>query len=71
MNEGGLPTHQKRSFIAEEYLTEEIHLNCTDKKCLVAGSSSLNKLSRFFDKVIEKHHYRREKSVGQERRRAI
>ncbi len=51
--------HQKRSFLAEEYLTEEIHLNCQDEKSLMAGSSALNKLSRFFDKVVEKQFYRR------------
>lgn len=56
---GGLPVHQKRSFLAEEYLTEEIHLNCQDEKSLMAGSSALNKLSRFFDKVVEKQFYRR------------
>ncbi len=68
--------HQKRSFIAEEYLTEEIHLNCQDEKALLPGSSALNKLSRFFDKVIEKQFYRRDKSIsaavaGQEQRRRV
>jgi len=58
----GLPVHQRRSHIAEEYATEEIHLNCTDERSIVAGSSALNKLSRFFDKVVEKQFYRREKS---------
>ncbi len=75
---GGLPVHQRRSSIAEEYLTEEIHLNCTDEKSLVAGSSALNKLSRFFDKVIDKQFYKRDKSQDlqapmqqqQQRRRA-
>ena len=71
MSDSGLPVHQKRSFIAEEYLTEEIHLSCNDERALVAGSSALNKLSRFFDKVIEKQFYRREKSVPQERRRML
>jgi hypothetical protein len=33
-------------------VTEEIHLNCTDAKSLMAGSSASNKLSRFFDKVL-------------------
>ncbi len=43
-----LPTHQiRRSFIADEYLTEEIHLNCNDERCLAAGSTSANKLSRY------------------------
>ena len=76
----GLPlSSPRRSFIAEEYLTEEIHLNCRDEKALLAGSSSLNKLSRFFDKVIEKQFYRRDKSATgggpgsqhEQRRRAL
>lgn len=46
-NESGiLPVHQKRSFIADEYLTEEIQVNCTDDKSLAAGSTASNKLSR-------------------------
>ena len=36
----------KRSFIADEYLAEEIHLNCNDERSLVAGSTSANKLAR-------------------------
>ena len=50
-NRGSLPVHQKRSHVAEDYGTEEIHLNCTDTKSTVPGSSASNKLSRFFDKV--------------------
>lgn len=72
VSSNALPVHQKRSYIAEEYLTEEIHLNCSDEKSLVAGSSAANKLSRFFDKVIENQFHRREKSAGpsgNERRR--
>ena len=37
----------KRSIIADEYLAEEIHLNCNDERSLVAGSTSANKLARF------------------------
>ena len=72
-----LPRHQRRSYIAEEYGTEEIHLKCTDEKSLMPGSSASNKLSRFFDKVIEKQFYKRDKSgsfgstPGQERRRLV
>ena len=51
---------QRRSYIAEEFGTEEIHLNCTDEKSLLPGSSASNKLARFFDKVIERQFYRRE-----------
>jgi len=54
-----LPVRQQRkSWIAEEFGTEEIHLNCTDDKSLIPGSSSSNKLARFFDKVIERQFYR-------------
>jgi len=50
-----LPVRQHRkSYIAEEFGAEEIHLNCTDEKSLIAGTSSSNKLARFFDKVIER-----------------
>ena len=49
--------HQRRSHVAEDYSAEEIHLNGTDAKSLMPGSSASNKLSRFFDKVIEKHFY--------------
>ena len=71
-----LPVHQRRSYVAEEYGTEEIHLKSTDEKALMPGSSASNKLSRFFDKVIEKQFYRRDKSgsvgsSGQERRRLV
>ena len=71
-----LPVHQRRSYVAEEYGTEEIHLKGTDEKSLVPGSSASNKLSRFFDKVIEKQFYRRDKSgsfgsTGHDRRRLV
>ena len=46
-----LPTHQRRSDIAEEFGTEEIHINCNDPSALGAGSSAATKLSRFFDKA--------------------
>lgn len=64
--DGGLPVHQRRSFIAEEYLTEEIQLNCHDEKALTAGSSNSNKMARFFDKVIEKTFFRRENSQSRD-----
>ena len=51
--------HQRRSHVAEDHGAEEIHLNGTDAKSLIPGSSASNKLSRFFDKVIEKHFYAR------------
>lgn len=59
---GSLPVHQRRSDIAEDHVSEEIHLNCNEGKSLVPGTSASNKLSRFFDKVIEKQFHRRDKS---------
>jgi len=53
----GLPIHQKRSDIAEEFGTEEIHLNTGDPSGLAPGTSAATKLARFFDKVIEKQYY--------------
>ena len=61
---GALPVHQKRSHIAEDYVTEEIHLCGTDAKSLMPGSSASNKLSRFFDKVIEKHFFQKRDKSG-------
>jgi len=53
----GLPTHQKRSDIAEEFGVEEIHLSTGDTAGLAAGTSAATKLTRFFDKVIERQFY--------------
>ena len=40
-----LPVRQfRKSYIAEEFGAEEIHLNCTDERALIAGTSSSNKL---------------------------
>jgi len=55
----GLPTHQKRSDIAEEFGTEEIYVNTSDPSGLAAGTSAATKLTRFFDKVIERQFYSR------------
>jgi len=52
-----LPTHQKRSDIAEEFGTEEIQLNTGDSSGLAPGTSAATKLTRFFDKVIERQYY--------------
>ena len=62
---GSLPVRtQRKSYVAEEFGAEEIHLNSTDGKGLVPGSSASNKLARFFDKVIERQFYRRDGSGG-------
>ena len=50
-NGSRLPLHNRRSDIAEEFGTEEIHLNCNDRNSIGPGTSAATKLSRFFDKV--------------------
>ena len=50
-NGSRLPLHARRSDIAEEFATEEIHLNCNDKTSIAPGTSAATKLTRFFDKV--------------------
>jgi len=56
-NGSRLPLHNRRSDIAEEYATEEIHLNCNDKTSIGPGTSAATKLARFFDKVIARQFY--------------
>ena len=56
-NGSRLPLHKRRSDIAEELGTEEIHLNCNDKSSIGPGTSAATKLSRFFDKVITRQFY--------------
>uniref|UniRef100_A0A1B8Y6L3 Uncharacterized protein n=1 Tax=Xenopus tropicalis TaxID=8364 RepID=A0A1B8Y6L3_XENTR len=41
----------RTAFLAEDFNAEEINLDCTNTRCLAAGSSNAVKLSRFFDKV--------------------
>uniref|UniRef100_A0A6M2DCA0 Rab-like protein 3 n=1 Tax=Xenopsylla cheopis TaxID=163159 RepID=A0A6M2DCA0_XENCH len=48
------------SSIAEQCGADEIHVNCHQSKSLAAGSTSAVKLSRFFDKVIERRYYGRD-----------
>ncbi|XP_053560494.1 rab-like protein 3 [Bombina bombina] len=50
----------RTAFLAEDFNAEEINLDCTSTKYLAAGSSNAVKLSRFFDKVIEKRYFSRE-----------
>jgi len=54
VSERNIPTHFRRCDIAEEFGTEEIHVNCNDPGSLAAGSSGATKLSRFFDRVIQR-----------------
>ncbi|XP_037381377.1 rab-like protein 3 isoform X2 [Talpa occidentalis] len=50
----------RTAFLAEDFNAEEINLDCTNSRYLAAGSSNAVKLSRFFDKVIEKRYFLRE-----------
>lgn len=53
---------QRRSAtIAEECGADEIAVDNTEVRSLAAGSSSAVKLSRFFDKVIERRHHGRDR----------
>ncbi|XP_057369230.1 rab-like protein 3 isoform X1 [Daphnia carinata] len=56
-------THFNRrlSPIAEECGAGEIFVDCTTAKAMAPGSSSAVKLSRFFDLVIEKRFYNRDR----------
>ncbi|KAK0090182.1 hypothetical protein PV325_002607 [Microctonus aethiopoides] len=49
--------HRRLSTIAEECGADEIFLDCRQVRSLAAGNTSSVKLSRFFDKVIERRHY--------------
>ena len=55
-NGSRLPQEEPRSDIAEELVTEEIHLNCIDKSSIRPGTT-VTKLSRFLDKVITRQFY--------------
>ncbi|KAJ7400385.1 homogentisate 1,2-dioxygenase [Pitangus sulphuratus] len=50
----------RTAFLAEDFNAEEINLDCTNPRYLAAGSSNAVKLSRFFDKVIEKRYFLRD-----------
>lgn len=56
---------------AEQCGAEEICLNCHDPKSLAAGLSDSVKLSRFFDKVIERKFYTRDTGGFLEKRKYI
>ncbi|KAM9321284.1 rab-like protein 3 isoform 1-T1 [Gastrophryne carolinensis] len=53
----------RTAFLAEDFNAEEINLDCTSTRYLAAGSSNAVKLSRFFDKVIEKRYYSRDSNM--------
>ncbi|KAJ8246731.1 hypothetical protein GJAV_G00254760 [Gymnothorax javanicus] len=50
----------RTAFLSEDFNAEEINLDCTNPRYLAAGSSNAVKLSRFFDKVIEKRYFTKE-----------
>nr|CAD7206109.1 unnamed protein product [Timema douglasi]CAD7410815.1 unnamed protein product [Timema cristinae]CAD7421051.1 unnamed protein product [Timema poppensis]CAD7431278.1 unnamed protein product [Timema monikensis]CAD7578332.1 unnamed protein product [Timema californicum] len=52
--------HRRTSTIAEECGADDIFLDCRQTRSLAAGTSSSVKLSRFFDKVIERRFYNRD-----------
>lgn len=45
---------------AEQCGSEEIWLNCRDSRSFAAGTTDAVKLSRFFDRVIEKKNHSRD-----------
>ena len=52
---GSLPVHQRRSHIAEDYVSEEIHLNCTGVFVyLIFSKFLLKRLSEFYNCGNEK-----------------
>ncbi|XP_061393269.1 rab-like protein 3 [Musca vetustissima] len=53
-------TVQKAGGIAEQCGAEEIWLNCRDPRSISAGTTDAVKLSRFFDRVIEKKQQTRD-----------
>lgn len=47
---------------------DEISINCNDSRCFAAGSTNSVKLSRFFDKVIERKYFNSNNSTIYEKR---
>ncbi|XP_030199510.1 rab-like protein 3 isoform X2 [Gadus morhua] len=52
----------RTAFLSEDFNAEEINLDCTNPRYLAAGTSNAVKLSRFFDKVVEKRYFTRDPS---------
>ncbi|XP_053396414.1 rab-like protein 3 isoform X1 [Mercenaria mercenaria] len=50
----------RTSSVAEEFGADQFDLDCQNVKYLAPGSTNAVKLSRFFDKVIERRYYSRE-----------
>ncbi|XP_011183460.1 rab-like protein 3 isoform X1 [Zeugodacus cucurbitae] len=60
---------QKIGSIAEHCAAEEIWLNCRDSRSFAAGTTDAVKLSRFFDRVIEKKNHSRDSTSATTDRR--
>ncbi|XP_073951882.1 rab-like protein 3 [Choristoneura fumiferana] len=56
------------SSIAEQCGADEIFVNCHQARSLGPGTSNSVKLTRFFDKVIERRHYPRRSPFSERRR---
>lgn len=54
---------------AEQCGADLICLNCHDSRSLAAGTTDAVKLSRFFDKVIERKYYPRGETYGNDKRK--
>ncbi|XP_044599400.1 rab-like protein 3 isoform X1 [Cotesia glomerata] len=61
--------HRRSSTIAEECGADEIFVDCLQVRSLAAGTTSSLKLSRFFDKVIERRYYLNRDVNSPEKRR--
>ncbi|XP_008549033.1 rab-like protein 3 isoform X2 [Microplitis demolitor] len=61
--------HRRSSTIAEECGADEIFVDCLQVRSLAAGTTSSVKLSRFFDKVIERRYYLNRDINSPEKRR--
>ncbi|XP_011300519.1 rab-like protein 3 isoform X1 [Fopius arisanus] len=61
--------HRRSSTIAEECGADEIFLDCSQVRSLAAGTTSSVKLSRFFDKVIERRFYANREGISPDKRR--
>ncbi|XP_046960889.1 rab-like protein 3 isoform X2 [Vanessa cardui] len=56
------------SSIAEQCGADEIFVNCYQARSLAPGTTNSVKLTRFFDKVIERRYYARAGSLSERRR---
>lgn len=57
--------------IAEQCGADEICLNCHDTRSVAAGTTDAVKLSRFFDKVIERKYFSKDSSFFNDKRKFV